>query len=162
MKKNQIFGDVHNRHHSVSFRKTNSMYVIANTKTTERVVCVCKTHTHAHAHTAVVWRSAQTIDRWWWKGSKSCVEGGRNIQISTGVAIAILPTSSSACIIFFIRACLQTNEFLRFQSTIHSISNPLSLPTPLLSCQTPSFSSKGKCTSSNAGYQSGQIFELWH
>lgn len=135
------------------------MYVIADTRTTERVVCVCKTHTHMRTRAHSGSMQISTDNRWWWKGSKSCVEGGRNIQISTGVAIAILPTSSSACIIFFIRACLQTKWFFSFQSTIHSISNPLSLPTPLLSCQTPSFSSKGKCTSSNAGYQTGQ--NLW-
>lgn len=51
MKKNQIFRDVHNRHYSMSFMKTNSIYLIADTRTNKRVVCVCKRQTHTHTHT---------------------------------------------------------------------------------------------------------------
>jgi hypothetical protein len=41
MKKIQIFKNVHHRHHNMSFKKTIFMYVIANIKTIERIVCMC-------------------------------------------------------------------------------------------------------------------------
>jgi len=54
MKKNEIFKNVHNRHHNMNFKKTNSMYVIANIKTIERIVSMCvqaKKERKANKHT---------------------------------------------------------------------------------------------------------------
>jgi hypothetical protein len=42
MKKNKIFGNVHNMHHSMNFWKTNFMYLIVNIRTIEIESCVWK------------------------------------------------------------------------------------------------------------------------
>ncbi len=62
MKKYKIFGNVHNMHYSMNFRKTNSMYVILNIITIERGVCVCvcvgKRERKENKHKKVVCRVA--------------------------------------------------------------------------------------------------------